>query len=118
MNSQYVRTIAFFILTFVWIYSLGVFSYWVVYRHIRTKRALKILNYIQAFAVLIGCCFAVLILNSVYEIDSIPADERSNDGVALFLASIAFPMIAVFLTMRFCFPKVFKQRLEITASLK
>ncbi|HTB84392.1 MAG TPA: hypothetical protein VK742_12120 [Candidatus Sulfotelmatobacter sp.] len=116
MSSECLKVIALFILTFVWMCSLGFFSYWVVYKHIRTRRAWQILNYIQAFAAIIGCLFATMMYNSIFEITSIPAYERSDDGVGLFLASIALPMIAVFLTMRFCFTKVLTKYWEIRSS--
>jgi hypothetical protein len=118
MDSQYVNVIAFFILTFIWFYGLGISSYWVICRHIRTKRAFRILNLIQGAITLIGCCFALLTMKSVYQIKSIPAGERSDDGFALFLGSMVLPMIAVFLTMKVFFPNLYRQSWDIRGSLR
>jgi energy-coupling factor transporter transmembrane protein EcfT len=117
MNSQYVKVIVFFILAFVWFYSLGIFSYWVVYRHIRTKRAWNTLQFIQALAMLIGLCFVSLAGHSVELINSILPNERSDDVSAVVLGSIVLPLVAVFPTMKFIFPKIWKEYWEIRKSI-
>jgi uncharacterized oligopeptide transporter (OPT) family protein len=117
MNSQYVKVIAFFILAVVWFYSLGIFSYWVVYRHIRTKSAWNTVQLIQAIVLLIGFCFAALAGHGIEQINSIPADERSDDVSGVFLGSFVLPQIALFPTMKFIFPKIWKGYWEIRKSL-
>ena len=114
---QYLKVIAFAILTFVWFYSLGIFSFWIVYRRIRTKRAWKMFRFIQGLATLIGICFISLAGHGVEQIHSIPADERSDDAVGLCLSSFVLPGIAVFVTMKFFFPKIWKEYWEIRSSL-